>query len=337
MFNPKSNNLLDDQLAFSGLEMNAIDPLTATFAGISAGSSILGGIFGAKKASSQNAKAKKAQKKQQKLAKKQAKATNKYNAEKFAIDKQNYYNNKLFQYKTAVKQWAYNQSIQDFEYFNVLQRYAKSVENTENQLMFNSIAAADAYAAEQSALDDIRTEDAFNKQGALIDRLQQEGQAALLPGGVSRTKAIQSRVAAAGRNAAISDASLASSVEQSQRNMRAIALQKYGSDMQARASMMIKPIKPMNIPMPEMGPDMIFMPPMKATPAYIPPAQQQSTLAPLISGFSSAATSLAGVDWGSAFGGSGGGVSNLTTSAGNMFPTAPSGYTPLPGSTYNIA
>jgi hypothetical protein len=302
MFNPKSNNLLDDQLAFSGLEMNWVG------AAIGAATSIFGGIMGSQQASKQNAANKKAQKKQEKLAKEQAEATNKYNAEKFAIDKQNYYNNKLFQYKTAAKQWAYNQSIQDFEYFNVLQRYAKSVGNTENQLMFNSIAAADAYAAEQSALDDIRTEDAFNKQGALVDRLQQEGQAALLPGGVSRAKAIQSRVAAAGRNAAISDASLASSVEQSQRNMRAIALQKYGSDMQARASMMIKPMKPMNIPMPEMGPDMIFMPPMKATPAYVPPAQQQSTLAPLISGFSSAATSLAGIDWGSAFGGGGGGT-----------------------------
>ena len=278
---------------------------SAIFAGISAATSIVGGIMGSRRAASQNAKNRKAYKKQKKLAKEQAKATNKYNAEKFAIDQQNYYNNKLFQYQTAVKQWKYNQSIQDFEYFNVIQRYAKSVENTENQLMFNSIAAADAYAAEQAALDDIRTEDAFNKQGALVDRLEQEGQAALLPGGVSRRKAIQSRVAAAGRNATISDASLASSVEQSQRNMRAIVLQKYGSDMQAIASMMIKPIKPMNIPIPERGPDMIFMPPMKATKAYIPPPQQQSTIAPIISGIGSAASSLAGVDWGSAFGGGG--------------------------------
>ena len=303
MFNPKSNNLLDEQLAFSGLEMNVIDPLTATFAGISAATSIFGGIMGSRSASKQNAAARRAQREQEKLAKKQAKATNKYNKEKFEIDKLNYYNNRAFQYETAIKNWKYNQSIQDFEYINVLRRYAKSVENTEDQLVFNSIAAADAYSAEQAALNDIKAEDAFNKQGALVDRLEQEGRAAMLQGGVSRNKAIQSRVAAAGRNAALTDASLASSVEQSQRNMRAIALQKYGSDMQARASMMIKPMKPMNIPMPEMGPDMIFMPPMKATPAYIPPAQQQSTLAPLISGFSSAATSLASIDWSTAFGG----------------------------------
>jgi len=130
----------------------------------------------------------------------------------------------------------------------------------------------------------------------------------MLQGGISRNKAIQSRVAAAGRNTAITDASLASSVEQSQRNMRAIALQKFGKDMQDRASMMIKPMKPMDIPIPQLGPEAIFIAPMKATPQYIPPAQQQSTIAPLISGFGSAASSLAGVDWGSAFGGGGGGT-----------------------------
>ena len=42
MFNPKGGNLLEDQLAVSGLEMS-IDPFTA----ISAGVSIIGGIAGA--------------------------------------------------------------------------------------------------------------------------------------------------------------------------------------------------------------------------------------------------------------------------------------------------
>ena len=320
MFNPKSNNLLDDQLAFSGLEMNWIG------AAIGAGTAIIGGIMGSQQASKQNAAARRAQEEQERLAKKQAKATNKYNKEKFEIDKLNYYNNRAFQYQTAITNWKYNQSIQNFEYLNVLRRYAKSVQNTEDQLVFNSIAAADAYSAEQAALNDIKAEDAFNKQGALVDRLEQEGRAAMLQGGVSRNKAIQSRVAAAGRNAAITDASLASSVEQSQRNMRAITLQKFGADMQARASMMIKPMKPMDIPIPQLGPEAIFMPPMKATPQYIPPAQQQSTLAPLISGFGSAASSLASVNWGNVFGGGGGGYGGGTT-YGSAFGTNSGGYT----------
>ena len=293
MFNPKEN-LLDQQLAVSGLEMQIFNV-------ISAGLSIFGGISASSQASKQNAAARQAEAEQKAAAEAAADATNKYNAEAFAAEKQNYFNNKAFQYDTALKNWKYNQSIKDYEYNAVVQRYAKSVENTENQLIFNSIAAIDAYEAEQASLNEILTEDAFNRQGDLVDRLQQEGQAALGQAGVSRNKAIQSRLAGIGRNAAIADASLASSVEQSQRNMRNIAMQKFGADMQAKASMMIRPEALPDIPRPEMGPDAIFVEPMKATPAYIPAAMQVSTVAPLVSGFGSAANSLAGVTWSTIF------------------------------------
>lgn len=306
MFNPKGTSLIDEQLTVSGLEMLVIDP-TLIFGGISAASSIIGGIFGSSQASKQNAAARRAEEEQRKAAKEAADATNKYNAEAFAAEKKNYFNNKAFQYDTAVKNWKYNQTIKDYEYKTVVERYGRSVENTENQLIFNSIAAVDAYEAEQSSLEDIRVEDAFNKQGSLVDRLQQEGQAQMGQAGVSRNKAIQSRLAGIGRNAAISDASLASSVEQSQRNMRAITMQKYAADMQAKASMMIRPEALPNIPRPELGPDAIFVEPMKATPTYVPPARQVSTMAPLISGIGSAASSLASVDWSNTFGGGGGG------------------------------
>lgn len=290
---------------------------------ISAGVAIAGGIMGSRSAAKQNKKAKEAEKEQRKAAKEVARATNRYNARAFEAEKQNYFNNKAFQYETAIKNWKYNQAIKDYEYNAVVQRYAKSVENTENQLIFNNIAAIDAYEAEQASLNEIITEDAFNRQGDLVDRLQQEGQAALGQAGVSRNKAIQSRLAGIGRNAAIADASLASSVEQSQRNMRSIAMQKFGADMQAKASMMIRPQPLPDIPRPEMGPDMIFVEPMKATPSYVPPAQQVSTMAPLISGFGSAASSLASVDWSSTFGGGG---SNYQL---------PSGATPTIGTSTN--
>jgi len=302
MFNPKEN-LLDQQLAVSGLEMN----IAEVFAGISAATSIIGGIFGSSEASKQNKRAKRAEKEQREAAQKVADATNKYNAKAFAAEKQNYFNNKAFQYETALRNWKYNQTIKDFEYNAVVQRYGKSVENTENQLIFNNIAAIDAYEAEQASLNELFAEDAFNRQGDLVDRLQQEGQAQMGQAGVSRGKAIQSRLAGIGRNTAIADASLASSVEQSQRNMRQIAVQKYGADLAAKANLMIRPQALPDIPKPEMGPDMIFVEPMKATPSYIPPAQQVSTIAPLISGFGSAASSLASVDWSNAFGGGGGG------------------------------
>jgi len=73
------DNLLKEQLAQSGLEMSIIDPVSATFAGISAVSSIVGGIFGASEADKQNQQAKAAQERQQALLNDQAKIQNDYN------------------------------------------------------------------------------------------------------------------------------------------------------------------------------------------------------------------------------------------------------------------
>lgn len=303
MFNPKEN-LLDQQLAVSGLEM-AIDPISAGFAVFSAATSIFGGISASNDAREANRLRQENAEAQRKAAERQARKTNRYNQKVFQAEKENYFSNRQFQFETAIKNWKYNQQIRDYEYNAVVQRYAKSVENTDNQLTFNSVAAMDAYAAEQAALNEIMAEDAFNQQGALVDRLQQEGQASMRQAGVSRQKAIQSRIAAAGRNSAIADASLKSSIEQSRRNMRQIALQKYGADMQAKASMMIRPEALPDIPMPEIGPARTFVKPMQAGPGFIPDPIKQSTTAPLLAGISSAASSLASVDWDNAFGGGG--------------------------------
>lgn len=302
MFNPKEN-LLDQQLAVSGLEMQWV---AAAFAGISAVTSIVGGITGSQDADKANRQREANAQAQRKAARAQAKATNAYNKEVHFAERQNYFDNRQFQYETALKNWRYNQQIRDYEYNAVVQRYAKSVENTDNQLTFNNVAAMDAYAAEQAALNEIMAEDAFNQQGALVDRLQQEGQASMGQAGVLRQKAVQSRIAAAGRNSAISDASLKSSVEQSRRNMRQIAIQRYGADLQAKANLMIRPEALPDIPMPELGPARTFVAPMKATPGFIPDPIKQSTTAPLLSGISSAASSLASVDWGNTFGNGGG-------------------------------
>jgi hypothetical protein len=298
----KNFNLLEEQLAESGLEMS-IEPVTATLigAGLSAGSSILGGIFGSSQADKANKDAKKAQKKQEKAAKKAADNANKYNARAFEIEKANYFNNRRFQREIDLDSWRYQQEIQDIQYQQVVKQYAKSVENTENQLVFNSLAAIDAYKAEQSALNDIFTESAFERQGSLVDRLQQEGTAALGQAGNSRNKALQSVIAGVGRNSAINDASLVSSVEQSQRNMRQIALQKYGADLAARAEMMIRPEAIPDIPQPKQAPERIFIEPMEVTPTYIPPAVQQSTVAPIVSGVTGAVGAFSDINWANVF------------------------------------
>lgn len=273
--------------------------MPAIFAGISAVTGIASGIFGASQASKQNAAAESAYKKQLKQAQKIADRTNAYNLQVFEVDKQNYANTRAYEWETAVKSWKYNQKLQDFNYLQAVKQYAKSVENTRDQLTYNNIAAMQAYESEQAALNEILTEDRFNRQGMLVQQLESEGQAALLQAGRSRTKALQATIADIGRNTAIMDASLRSSAEQSQRNMFDVAMRKYGSDQQAMANMMIRPERGPSIPAPTAPPERIWIEPMKVYPQAIQAPTKQSTIAPIISGISSAASSLADVKWSS--------------------------------------
>ena len=282
----KNYDLLGEQLAESGLEMS-FEPITGAI--ISGVASIASGIFGSSQADAQNREASKAQKKAEKAAKEAADATNEYNKLSFEVDKQNYANTRAFEAETLTRNWQYQTEQQDFAYLSAIEQYGKSVQNTQDRLTYNSIAAMQAYESEQSALNDLFTEDAFSRQGMLVDQLQNEGRAALGQAGNSRTKALQSSIAALGRNSAIMDASLSSSVEQSQRNMQQIGLQRYAADLQANASMMIKPKKAPAIPLPMQAPERIFIEPMEVLPQAIQPARQQSTFAPILGGFISGA------------------------------------------------
>ena len=273
--------------------------LGAIFGGISAVAGIAGGISGASQAAEQNRKAEDAYREQKKLAQEAADKTNEYNKRVFEVDKQNYANTRAYEWETAVKSWQYNQSIQDYNYLNVVKQYGKSVENTRDQLTYNSIAAMQAYESEQAALNELMTEQRFNSQDMLVQQLQSGGQAALGQAGRSRTKALQASIADMGRNAAVMDASLSSSVEQSQRNMFDIAMRRYGTDLSTMASMMIRPEAAPDLYTPTQAPGNIFIEPMEVLPQAIQAPIKQSTFAPLISGLGSAAGSLASVDWAS--------------------------------------
>ena len=278
----KNYDLLGEQLAESGLEMNLAPVIGAALIG--GATSILGGILGSNQAAEQNRAARKAQKKAEKAAEEAADKTNEYNKRSFEVDKQNYANTRAFERETLTRNWQYQTEQQDFGYLSAIEQYGKSVQNTQDRLTYNSIAAMQAYESEQSALNDLFTEDAFSRQGMLVDQLQNEGKAALGQAGNSRTKALQSSIAALGRNSAIMDASLSSSVEQSQRNMQQIGLQRYAADLQANASMMIKPKRGSAIPLPMQAPERIFIEPMEVLPQAIQPARQQSTFAPILGG-----------------------------------------------------
>ena len=298
MFNPKENNLLDEQLAVSGLEMNIV----GVFAAVSAVASIAGGISASKQAAKNNRTAAKNAAEQRAAAKEQAQKTNAYNKEVFAADKANYYSNRAYEWETALRNYKYNQEIQEYNYQQAAARYLASVENTQNQLAYNSMAAMQARESEQASLNDILNEDAFQRESLLVEQLKNEGQAALMQAGKSRAKAMQSAVAQSGRDRAVMNASLRSAQLQSERNMRDIALGKFIDDQNVRAAMMVKPERLPSMPAPIQAPERIFVAPIEATEAFIPAPLQQSTFAPIVQGIGTAASSLVSAKGAQAFG-----------------------------------
>ena len=146
MFNPKGNNLLDEQLSVSGLEMNW---LGAVIGGVTA---IAGGIMGHQEAKSQNADARKTEKEQRKHQKDIARKTNDYNRKLDAADKANYYAMRDYSYETSLKNWERGAEIQDYQYLQRLKEWQKSTAIGNAQLGLNAQAAAQGIEAEQDAI-----------------------------------------------------------------------------------------------------------------------------------------------------------------------------------------
>ncbi len=287
MFNPKEN-LLERELAVSGLEMNIV----GVFAGITAVASIAGGISQSNQNKKNNQRAEQNAAEQRAAAKEQAEKTNEYNKKVFDADKVNYYSNRAYEWETSLRNYKYNQAIQDYQYNQTVSQYQSSVENTQQQLVYNSMAAMEARESEQASLNEILTEDAFQRESLLVDQLKKQGQAALMQAGKSRAKAIQSANAQVGRDRAVMRASLDSARMQSERNMRDIALGKFIDDQNVMSSMMIRPDRLPELPAPIQAPERIFVAPIEATEAFVPAPLQQSTFAPIVQGIGAAGSSL---------------------------------------------
>lgn len=291
----KNYDLLGEQLAESGLEMS----ITAAGAGLlfGMGTSVVEGIMGSNQAKEANEQADRTYRMNKLQSELDASVQNAQNKTSFGIQQLNYQTNRKFEYANALRQWQYNESIQDFQYLQAYKQYGKSVENTADQLTYNNIAQEEARLGEQAALNEVYDEYAFQRQGSMVDQLQAEGKASLGQAGNSRNKAMQSTIASLGRNAAIMDASLSSSVEQTQRNLRQIAFSKYAADLQANASMMIEPGRGPSTMRPMATPEMQSMSPVPVSPAAVQRPAMQNTSAPLISGLSGAAKQAVEFDW----------------------------------------
>ena len=277
----------------------AIDPVSATFAGISAVASIFGGISGSQQASQQNARAEENAQKQQKLLNEQAKLQNEYNQEAFEAQKENYRKQAEYNFQTAVQKWQYDTTIRALNEKVDAQKYLLNAENSQKQLTFNDIAEAQGQTRRQAALADASAEYAFNRQDLLVAALQAEGKAMLGQAGGSMMKRVQSTQAQIGRDLAVLDASLTGELTASNLESFDISLGKYSADARVDAARMLRPERLPDIPTPMKPPEPTWIEPMKIIPGMAAPAQQQNVFAPLISGISSAAGSMASLDWSS--------------------------------------
>ena len=150
MFNPKVNNLLDEQLAVSGLEMN----IAGVLAGVSAVASIAGGIMGSSEASKQNSAAKKAEKEQRKFNEKVARLTNEHYDKLDAADIANEKAMREYGFETSMKNWQRGAEIQDFQYLQTLKEYQKSTTLGNEELGLNAQGEAQAIASQQAAINE---------------------------------------------------------------------------------------------------------------------------------------------------------------------------------------
>lgn len=292
MFNPKEN-LLDQQLAVSGLEMNIAEVL----AGISAVSSIAGGIFGASSASKANREAKKAQKKQQQLLNEQARLQNEYNKKSFKAQKDNYRKQADYNFETAIENWQYNTAIRALQEKTDAQKYLMNVENSQKKLSFNKIAEQQGLLREQLAINDAQSEYAFNAQDAQIALLTEQGRALLGQAGRDMYKRMQSADAKSGRDLAVLNASITGEINASHLRTFDVRMGRYAADARVEAARMLRPERLPELPAPTKPPEPTWVEPMKVLPGMAAPAQQQSVVAPLISGIGSAAGSLAKIDF----------------------------------------
>ena len=272
--------------------------LGTIFAGVSAASGLIGGIMGSSQASKANKEAKKAQEKQEKLAKEQAEITNEYNKKAFEAEKKDYYAQREFQFDMANREYDYNQEINDFRYLQDVRMYGKSVETYNTTLAFNSIAAQQAYESVQSQFNEMLQGQAFAKQNMLTERLAAQGEmAAMGQAGRSQRKGQQATLAQQGFNLAVMREELRSADRNAMSNLRDVSIQRYAADANAKAALMLRPMRAPDPLPPVMGPERTFVEPPKALPGFVPPAVQQSTMAPLVAGIGSAAGTLAGINW----------------------------------------
>ena len=243
-------------------------PYLATFAA-TAIPAILGGIAGQSEADAKNA-AQRRQDKQNMLnwryGKKSTKLDYRHAKEQWRMNIRNDETVAAWRDETNLQDWNYNLKIQDYEYASQMRQYNKSNQIADQQLTFNAMAQKVANEAEYRKLEDSTKEIAFQNQDLIIKAVQSEGAAAVKgQQGRSAEKAGQAELASLGRNQAILAESLLSARADTQAAIRKIATDKFGADLAANASRMLKPERLPTPPKPLRTPRTEFLKPRKPT------------------------------------------------------------------------
>jgi len=290
----KNFNLLDEQLAESGLEMYIIDPGTASLimGGISAATSLFGGISAAKEADKANEAQKVAYEKEKNAAKRQARAQNVAARRQFEADRDNYRKQAQYNYDTAIKKWQYDTTIRALEEKTNAEAYLINNQISNKQLTFNALAEQQAQKKAQLSINDARSEYAFNQQDAMVSRLQAEGKARLGQAGRSMNKRVQASMADIGRQIAVMDASLTGEISATTLEMFDISLGRYAADARVEASRMLRPPTLPDIPAPTMPPEPSWIAPLEVEAGYVQRPVPQSVTAPIVEGISGAITGV---------------------------------------------
>jgi len=243
-------------------------PFLATFAA-SAIPAILGGISGQSEADAANRATEATYQQNLKnwqYGKKTTRLDYRHERDQWQLNKKNEKVSRKWRDATNLQDWQYNLKIQDFEYASQMRQFNKSNQIADQQLTFNAMAQKVANEAEYRKLEDTTKEIAFQNQDIILKAVQSEG-AAAVKGQQGRTadKAGQAELASLGRNQAILAESLLSARADTGAAMRKIATDKFGADLAANASRMLKPERLPTPPKPLATPKTEYLKPRKLT------------------------------------------------------------------------
>ena len=330
--NPKGFDLLGEQLAESGLEMNILGAI------IGVGTSLIGASQQSSAASDANARAEKQAEQQYEYdTQRYDMSKDKLNADRdFAISQiqTQIRNDKRLadlKNKQSLDNYGFNLKIREQQMSNYAKQYKKSSTLYGQQLSFNDMAANNASTAEQQKMNDAMSQAAFQNEDLFVQGLQETGTLmARGQSGKSVRKGKQSLNAQLGRNQNIVMANLLSSKSTMRSALAQVATQRTGGDIQAFANLMI----------PQDAPPEVLEPYAAILPEYTLPreledfdfgpepmegvAAQVSTSAPWLNALGSVSSNLVSAFSNSGpsnfgYGGGFGGSSGLSTGMGSSF------------------